>query len=697
MALFGGVLSGIYYFKPQTILISTVFVGVIAFFLGEAWTLVIPRTTRIGRILNPFQFNSKEHLVVTIMGASASYSALGMELMSVERLYYGKELSAAVSIFMLFSSQILGYGLAGLMRRTLVYPKSMLWPYNLPVNSMIENLHTRRPENRKPLKLFLIIFVCIFCWEIVPEWIMPLLTGFSIFCLADRHSSTITYIFGGSSGNEGLGLLSLCFDWQYISGGLSPLYFPIDSLISQGFGTCMCIIVFCGVYFGNVWNAKQFPFLSQTIFPNNTTFADVGYVQWNQQFVIGPDNKINETALDLIGLPWFATTNAIYNVTTNMATTGTITFMLLWYPREIFMAAGFLDVRKWKLGSIKSFPQRLKQQLLRGHEPDDMQDHYDPHYKLMRAYKACPDWWYAVCLLVCFAVGMGLIYSAHSTLPWWGFVVAMALAYVLLLFFGSMQAITGIPWLLQGLVQLIGGYMMPHDPVSNMWFSLYGFNAFQQGVYMAQDLKLAQYGHLAPRVTFFAQMFGTVIGCLLNYVMANEIITNQFDILLSVEGTNIWSGQQAQAFNSGSITSSLAHELFSFGGTYQWTTLIMLPGFLLPVPCYYLHKWYPNFGWNMINVPVIVYYTSYLSVGINSSLTTFFALGFGAQWWVRRRWPDVFVRYNYLVSAALDGGTSVMCFILSFAVFGAGGLAVAFPEYWGNNANGNYDFCKYSD
>jgi hypothetical protein len=27
------------------------------------------------------------------------------------------------------------------------------------------------------LKVFLIVFACIFVWEIVPEWIMPLLTG----------------------------------------------------------------------------------------------------------------------------------------------------------------------------------------------------------------------------------------------------------------------------------------------------------------------------------------------------------------------------------------------------------------------------------------------------------------------------------------------------------------------------------------
>lgn len=81
-----------------------------------------------------------------------------------------------------------------------------------------------------------------------------------------------------------------------------------------------------------------------------------------------------------------------------------------------------------------------------------------------------------------------------------------------------------------------------------------------------------------------------------------------------------------------------------------------------------------------INTPVILYFFIYLNVGINSSIMTFFLFGFLSQWYVRRRYPNIFVRYNYLVSAALDGGTSTMVFILSFAVLGAAGAAVAFRE-----------------
>ena len=57
--------------------------------------------------------------------------------------------------------------------------------------------------------------------QIFPAYIFPLLNGFSIICLATQKTKPttldiITNIFGGSDGNEGLGLLNLSFDWQYL-------------------------------------------------------------------------------------------------------------------------------------------------------------------------------------------------------------------------------------------------------------------------------------------------------------------------------------------------------------------------------------------------------------------------------------------------------------------------------------------------
>ena len=47
-----------------------------------------------------------------------------------------------------------------------------------------------------------------------------------------------------------------------------------------------------------------------------------------------------------------------------------------------------------------------------------------------------------------------------------------------------------------------------------------------------------------------------------------------------------------------------------------------------------------------------------------------------------------------LLIAALDGGTQVMVFIFTFAVFGGSGKSVPFPTWAGNpGGNHNIDYC----
>jgi hypothetical protein len=53
LSTFGGSLATIYYFKPQTVSVSTVFLGVISYVLGEIMATVIPRRGMLGRFLNP--------------------------------------------------------------------------------------------------------------------------------------------------------------------------------------------------------------------------------------------------------------------------------------------------------------------------------------------------------------------------------------------------------------------------------------------------------------------------------------------------------------------------------------------------------------------------------------------------------------------------------------------------------------------
>ncbi|EIW85092.1 OPT oligopeptide transporter [Coniophora puteana RWD-64-598 SS2] len=685
LSAFGGSLAQIYYFKPQTVSVSLMFLAIISYIIGFAMETFIPRHGYF-HWLNPGPFNKKENAFVIIMASAAANSALATEVLAVQRLYYNIEANAGTSIFLLFSSQLLGYGIGGILRTTLLYPSKMLYPAVLPLISMFDALYLDGAVARKKLKVFYICFFVIFFWELLPEWIFPLLTGLSVVCLAAPNSAFVSRVFGGSDGNEGLGLLSICFDWQYISGGVNPMSIPLNAQVSGCIGYVLCMVVFIGIFYGNVWQAQNFPFLSQLLFYENGTI-------YNQSLILNANYEVDPTLLAEQGLPYYASTWVIELLVTNLGLAATITHLILWNRDDLRSA--------WSWMSVKGVQERWANFDWKFWRNDGMRDQkntqdLDPHYVEMLKYPDAPDSWYYLTFLISFIIALVVIYKSDSTLPWWGFVISVILAVFSILFFGALYAITGIGLSIQPFVQMIGGFLHPGKPMANMYFVLYSYNTVSQAQLLLRDLKIGQYAKVPPRASFVAQIIGTLLGAVLNYVLMNSIITNEFEILLSVQGTNIWSGQQPQQYNSQAVAwGGLSQELFAVGKRYQWVPWSYIVGLFAPVPFWIAHQYWPKLRMDFFYTPIICTYIGYLCVGINSSVMVYYIIAFVSQGYLRTRYPRWFVKYNYLIGAALDGGTQVMVFILSFAVQGAAGTAHLFPPWWGANQGGNYDRCAY--
>ncbi|KAG2750656.1 OPT-domain-containing protein [Suillus brevipes Sb2] len=84
LSAFGGSLAQIYYFKPQTVLVSLMFLGIISYVIGIAMESFIPRNG-LFRYLNPGPFNKKENAFIVIMSSAAANSALATEVLAVQR------------------------------------------------------------------------------------------------------------------------------------------------------------------------------------------------------------------------------------------------------------------------------------------------------------------------------------------------------------------------------------------------------------------------------------------------------------------------------------------------------------------------------------------------------------------------------------------------------------------------------------
>ncbi|KAH8919014.1 OPT superfamily oligopeptide transporter [Atractiella rhizophila] len=672
LSCFGAVLSQIFAFRPQTVYVSQLFLQTFSYIMGRGLEYLLPgpegklfqtNDTAFFRWLNPGKFNIKEHVATLIMAAAATHGALAINIFAADDLFYHFKPNVAIAIFTLLGSQLIGYGLAGIYRSFLVYPTHQVFPNLMPTIQMFDVLHRGADSilQKKRLKFFWSLFCIALVWEWFPEYIAPTLTGISIFCLARQNSPWVTRIFGGAAGNEGLGLFAICLDWQYVGSGGSAygaLFQPIQTQLSLYVGVLICIISFCAVYANNVWKAQNFPFLSQLLFLENGSVFD-------QTTILTDKFELDEAKLAEVGLPWFSATQTVTAIGNSLSFGATVTHLILWYWKDIKDA-----VIKSRRGTIE-----------------------DAHYEKMKVYKEVPYLWYVGLFVASLAIAFATCYTGHSQLPWWGLIVSVLFAAIFLPIISTLYGVLCFVPGTQDVAQMIAAAILPGKPIANMYFSLYAYNSTEQGRSMTRDLKMGQYTKLPPRVTFTMQNLGAVIGALLNYVIMRTVVDSHREILLSVQGTNTWSGAGVQSFNSNAVSwGALAKHLYAPSSRYGIIPLSIFIGLALPVPFWLIHQKFPHLRANTVITPMVAASIGYLSGGINSSIFTTFLLCLVSQFWLRKYHPRWFRKYNFLVSAALDGGTEVMIFIYSFAVGGAGGKVTSFPQ-WALNPAGNPDYC----
>ncbi|CAO3645788.1 unnamed protein product [Cunninghamella blakesleeana] len=656
--------SQLMFFKPVGLALSDTFMLMVAYVFCTLWSKFVPS----GGWLNPFPFNSKEFTCIYICVSSANVSSYATYILSAQALYYENSPSPAGGIFLLFATQLVGYGIAGHLRRFLVYPANMMWPATLPTISLIKALTGERESNNWRTKFFFLVFLGAFCYAIFPSYIFPVLGAVSIFCLAKQDSVWFTRIFGGGNVNQGLGILSLSFDWNQLS-YYSPLVLPLWVQLNIYFGILLLWIIGPLIYISDQWHAKSFRFLSNGIFALN--YTDGSAKTYPQKEVLNPDNSLNYTKLHEVGVPMYSGIFAFSYVIINMGVTASVTHVALFYGKQIWT-------------TVRNVTSRLN-------KSDDI------HNQLMAVYPEVPDWWYYIIFIIGTGVNIGVAYANHSSLPAWGVILAVFISAILSLPLNMIEAITGTGFGLNVFAEMICGFILPGYPVANMYFKTLGYNTLNQAGKMAKDLKVGHYMKIPPRFTFVSQIVGTILGAIFNYIVNENIVNTKRDILLDENGgNNIWSGASPETINSAAITWGAIGPMAMFGPDSPYYIILwaFVIGLFIPIPGYLLHRKWPNVGFDKINTPMIMVGLCTLPGTTSSWITVSFIIIIVTQGFIKRRYNDWFVKYNYLLSAALDSGTSLMVFFLAMALQGGGsGTEIKFPTWAGNPDNRYIDYC----
>ena len=642
---------------------------VFVFVFGEAWALATPRPERfkwkwlqkILRFLNFGQhFGIKEHVVASLIASSGNNGLAGVEIYAVERLFYNTTVHASTAVLATFSISLCGFILAGLLRPLIVYPAEMVYWSTLPQVVLFQALHFDPLANKDRLTKFGWAFGLSAIWEFFPAYIIPWFGGISIFCLASIHAapnirSVFTTVFGGASANEGLGLFNIGLDWQYIQS--TYLSLPLKQQLNSWIGYIIWYAAMLGLFYNNVWDAKSFPFMSSSLFTSNGT-------RFSSSSIIDNQGTIDFDRLNIIGLPSLTATAVWGYFTGNLAIGALISHVLIFYGKDMMHA--------WKQARARTQP--------------------DVHYQGMLKYKEVPIWWYWVLFVLAFVAGLIVTIRPGTTLPVWGYIVALLLGAFIAPFSCVLYGLYGSGVGTNQLSKMVAGALHPGRPLANLYFASWSHQVILLSVNLANWLKVGQYTKVPHRVMFATQIYGTLLGAGLNYVVMTTIVTNKREILLDPKGNSVWSGSTIQSLNTQAVTWALAKQVYGAHSRYFLVPLGLVIGLALPVLHWSLNKLYPPLRKYPLNTVIIAAYAGLNYIGNTSWVWSSIAVGIFSQCYLRRRLPRTFGKYNYLIGAALDGGSQIVIFILSFAVFGASGKNVPFPTYWGN-PTGNPDHC----
>ncbi|KAA1085028.1 hypothetical protein PGTUg99_003152 [Puccinia graminis f. sp. tritici] len=268
----------------------------------------------------------------------------------------------------------------------------------------------------------------------------------------------------------------------------------------------------------------------------------------------------------------------------------------------------------------------------------------DPHRLACMKYKDFPIWGFVSISVVAVALALGMTSLDKSGISFVGLLVALVLSFLMTLAAGFINAMAGFRIRFSGGIQMLGGLLFPGNVFGSMWFTLYGASSAIQGISILRDSKYGQYIHLPQNLVVYSQLMGCTVGSLASLVVVKSILKNEREVLLSPSGDGVFSGAEIAA--SRRALSGQCHQVKSlYASAYAGEPMRIIIGLM-------------------------------------------------SQFWARKYRPRWFTKYNYILSAALDGGTELVVFFLAMIFQGGGGKKINFPTYFLNPAPSTpRDYC----
>ncbi|KAL4882582.1 OPT oligopeptide transporter protein-domain-containing protein [Aspergillus karnatakaensis] len=641
--IIGSGLNQFFSLRQPSVRISALVAQLVAYPVGCAWARWMP----LGWLNPDRRFNIKEHGLVTIMANVSFGSAAATQIIEAMVKFYEMPSEGGFQVLLCITTQLFGFGVAGMVSRWLVEPATMIWPQVLSNAALLSTLHSKSNQIADGwaitrLRFFMLVFIGGAVWYFVPGYLFIGLSFFSFVCWAVPTNVVVNQLFGQKSG---LGMSLLTFDWsQVVFANDSPLLVPFwAGLNVMGSFALFYWVLVPIIYYTNTWYSAHLPLLDPNTFDNTGRMYDT-------RRVMNRDGTVNVEAYRNYSPMFIAAGFAVTYGVAFANLTGIFVHTALYHGKDL--------VEQWSGRNKK-----------------------DIHSRLMESYAPVPWWWFAAVTLLMFVLSIVTSEVWHTQLPAWAVLLAFVLPIIYFIPVGIIKALTNITSNQLNLItEFIGGYAFLGKPVANMTFKFYGYVTVAQGLEFVADMKLAHYLHIAPRTLFFAQGLATLIGAIVQCGVTVFMIT-RFD--------NICTPHADGGF-------TCPHGLVTYSSSLIW-------GALGPGRNFTPGQIYGNLLWFFLAGPVVIVATYLLGRRWKSVNYISWPVAFGAMsmvppatginfssWWVvnvifngliKRRRPAWWSKYNFVLSAALDSGVAVSTVIIFFCIM----LPAGPLRWWGND------------
>lgn len=657
LVVVGASMNTLFSLRNPSIGLGALVAQIIAWPLGHGWAKVMPtrqfNTFGLKWSLNPGPFNIKEHSIIVVMASVSFSAAYATDILLAQIAFYQQDFGILFQLMLVISTQSIGYGIAGMMRKFLVYPAAMIWPANLVsvtlMNAMYEYNDKKDPTvfggTIARYRWFGYICAGAFVYYFFPGFLAQFLSVFAFATWIAPNNPVVNQIFGGSTG---LSLIPITFDWTQISGFVgSPLIPPWFAIGNTLIGVVVFYIIGASaLHYTGTWSAQFLPMSDSATYDNTGS-------SYNVTRILTPEFRLDLAAYKAYSPLFLSTTFAMSYGLSFAAIASLIVYTYLNHGKQIW--------------------QQFRNSTTE--EPDI-------HMKMMQKYREAPTWWYMSLFAIMIGLSLITVLAFPTNLTWWAFLLALGISFAFSLPIGIIQAITNTQIGLNVLTEFIFGYIQPGRPLALMIFKTYGYITMSQALSFVSDLKFGHYMKIPPRTMFMAQVVATTFSCFIQVAVLNFALTNIKDVCTPNQPEH-FTCPGGKVFFSASVIWGLIGpaRIFSPGQIYSGLFWFFLVGAVTPIIFYFAARKWPKSPIKYLMAPLLFGGAGYIPPATPLNYLSWGIVGYVFQKHIRTKYFGWWSRLNYLTSSGLDLGLALSTLFIFFA-FTLGNVQA--PNWWGN-------------